>query len=399
MISRRIKVGMIGGGLNSAVGRVHEIALKMDGRYTLEAGCFSRNSTVNQETASVYGVEQSRAYQNGEQLLERENKNIDAVIIATPMSSHYHFIDLALQYGLKVITDKPYVSEVSDSCSLIARSKHQRDSIFCIFNYTGYPMVREMRELIVRGVIGKIFRIMVEMPQDSYIRLRNTGKSGAIQSWRLSDGDIPCLTLDLFVHIHSLVKFLCEERVVGVSAHARSVTQVSPNLVDEVDAHIQLNNDVLVNAWYGKASLGYRNGLRIRVFGTEGSCEWIQSDPESLVLVDSFGRKAVNDRLTPGTLEAFKDRYQRFKAGHPAGFIEAFANYYYDIADCLTLGRKSDYVMPLDVAHEGILVSHALHHGTFFGSLASKGFDDSGRLFAKTQRNANREWSRARENV
>jgi predicted dehydrogenase len=371
----------------------------MDSRFELVAGCFSRNHKVNQDTATAYGVQQGRAYRSAEQLLERENKNIDAVIIATPMGDHYRFIVLALHYGLKVITDKPYVSTIADSYSLISRPLNQQASIFCIFNYTGYPMVREMRELIRRGVMGKIFRVMIEMPQDSYIRLRNMGKVGTIQGWRLSDGDIPCLTLDLFVHIHSLVKFLCNERVVQVNAHSRSVTQVSPNLVDEVDAHIHLDNDVFVNAWYGKASLGYRNGLRVRVFGTEGGCEWIQSDPEALVLVDSFGRKTVNDRLTPGTVEASKERYQRFKVGHPAGFIEAFANYYYDIADSITLGYASDYAMPIDVAHEGILVSHALHHGSFIDNITSKVFDDAKRVLGETGWTANGERRRTHENV
>jgi hypothetical protein len=204
---------------------------------------------------------------------------------------------------------------------------------------------------------------MIEMPQDSYIRLMNSGNTKAIQGWRLVDGDIPCVTLDLFVHLHSLVKFICGGKAVQVDAHSHSITQVSPNLIDEVDTHIRLDNGILVNAWYGKASLGYRNGLKIRIFGTHGSCEWVQSDPESLTIVDSFGRKQINDRLTPESLEVSNGRYQRFKAGHPAGFIEAFANYYFDIADCIIFNKESEKVMPLSVAHEGLVVSHAIHQG------------------------------------
>jgi len=121
-------------------------------------------------------------------------------------------------------------------------------AVFTIFNYTGYPAVREMRQRVAQGKIGRVFKIMAEMPQDSYMRLQNQGKSGLIQTWRLQDGEITCLSLDLFVHLHSLVHVLTHAAPREVRATARSITGVSAGLINEVDARIACDGDLHVNA-------------------------------------------------------------------------------------------------------------------------------------------------------
>ncbi|MFM7784629.1 MAG: Gfo/Idh/MocA family protein, partial [Gammaproteobacteria bacterium] len=133
------RVAMIGGGLNSAVGRVHEIALKMDNRFTLVAGCFSRNPEVNRSTGQAYGVDSARVYDDPAALLRAESGRLDAVVVVTPILAHEEHVHLVLDHGLTVITDKPLLGTVGQCERLLARVGGDSPAVFTIFNYTGYP--------------------------------------------------------------------------------------------------------------------------------------------------------------------------------------------------------------------------------------------------------------------
>ncbi|MFM7783414.1 MAG: Gfo/Idh/MocA family oxidoreductase, partial [Gammaproteobacteria bacterium] len=227
-----------------------------------------------------------------------------------------------------------------------------------------------LRQRIAQGQLGRVFKIMAEMPQDSYMRLQNQGKSGLIQTWRLQDGEIPCLSLDLFVHLHSLVHFLTGAAPREVRATSRSISGVRDGLIDEVDALIACDGDLQVNAWYGKAALGVRNGLRMRVFGTRGSMEWYQEEPESIRLANADGDLMLLDRISTGSGQTAAPRYNRFKAGHPAGFIEAFANYYWDVAEAMVAGKPNEYTLSVATAAEGIALCDAIARASGSGEAA-----------------------------
>lgn len=359
-LNKPIKVAMIGGGVNSAVGRVHEIAMKMDNEFELVAGCFSRNAEVNADSGRQYNVPAHNLYPTGEALIKAMANTVDAVVIATPIQSHAKYIHLALDHDLRVISDKPLLANVQECKALLGRVQPDNTQVFSIFNYTGYPAVREMKHRVENGSIGEVFKVMVEMPQDSYMRLSNQNKTHAIQAWRLEDGEISCLSLDLFVHLHSLVNFVCGNTPQAVSAWQRAITQVAPGLIDEVDAVIEYSNNLIVNAWYGKAVLGYRNGLRIRVFGTRGSLQWHQENPELIEAADAQGNRMLLDRISTGSDITPQSRYNRFKAGHPSGFIEAFANYYTDIANAMRAEKLNAYTLSTGVATEGLGLCHAI---------------------------------------
>ncbi len=363
----RIRTAMIGGGLNSAVGRTHEIAMKMDNRFQLVAGCFSRNPEINTQTGAAYGVGGARIYRTPEELLQAEARRVDAVVIATPIGVNDQYIHLALDHGLTVICDKPLLANISQCRKLLAKVPHDSPRVYSIFNYTGYPAVREIRRRVAAGEIGEVFKIMAEMPQDSYLRLKNQGRTSSIQSWRLVDGEVSCLSLDLFVHLHSLVSFIVSARPQSVNAWSRAISGVAPGLVDEVDAIIRYDKNLIVNAWYGKAALGYRNGLKIRVFGSKGSYEWVQEDPETVVHANAVGDSLTIDRISTSSAITTESRYNRFKAGHPSGFIEAFANYYWDIAEAVHASNLNEYTLSTGVAVEGIAVCHAIQQSSLDG--------------------------------
>lgn len=359
-MGKPIRIAMIGGGVNSAVGRVHEIAMRMDLEYELTAGCFSRDTEFNLQSGQAYGVPAQRVYSTPEIMLQDPALDVDAVVIATPIGSHAEYIHQALDKGLRVISDKPLVSTLTECRQIEQRVPVNGVEVLCIFNYTGYPAVREMKKRVERGELGQVFKIMIEMPQDSYMRLKNSNKTHAIQPWRLQDGLISCVSLDLFVHMHSLVNYVTGKTPLRVNALQRSISGVAEGLVDEVDAIIDYSDNLRVNAWYGKVALGQRNGLRLRVFGTHGSLEWVQEQPEQLRAADALGNSMIYDRITTSSTVTTEARYNRFKAGHPAGFIEAFANYYTDIAYAMRSGRLNSHTLGLKVAAEGLAVCQAI---------------------------------------
>ena len=345
-----LKAAMIGGGINSAVGRSHEIALRLDNAFELVAGCFSRNPQINSRSAEAYQVSPQRVYVSLEKLLEVERTELDAVVIATPITAHASQIATVLDAGLAVICDKPLVANSAECAALLAKVSGDSTRLFSVFNYTGYQAVREIKHRVEAGEIGSIFKIMAEMPQDSYLRLKNADKIDAIQPWRLVDGDVPCLSLDLFAHIHSLVNFITGLNPLAVMAHSRAISQVSAGLIDEVDALIEYEQGMVVNAWYGKVALGSRNGLKLRVYGTHGSFEWFQEQPEQIIHANAIGDRVLLDRISSTSSVTPENRYNRFKAGHPAGFIEAFANYYFDIARAIHDGVLNEYTLSAEVA-------------------------------------------------
>jgi len=355
-----LKLGFIGGGLNSAVGYTHYLASRMDGLFEVSAGCFSRTGTINEETGNAFGVESSRIYSTKEELLSRESGKLDAVCVLTPTPDHADTVVAALNAGFNVVCEKALATS-GDECRQIQLAQDSSSRFLGItFNYTGYPMVREARQMIVTGDLGKIQQIYCEMPQEGFAR-RGTNP----QDWRKHDYTIPCVSLDLGVHVHHLVHFLTGgNQPRGFNARQASYGRI-PNIVDTVMVLADYDDDVLVNMMWGKAALGYRNGLKVRIFGEKGSLEWVQAEPESLMFATEDGQRTIIDRGQPGLIEASKQRYNRFKAGHPAGFVEAFANLYQDFATQIEGKDGCDQAMDysLATATSGIDFLEAVHLG------------------------------------
>ncbi|MBN3196856.1 Gfo/Idh/MocA family protein [Pectobacterium versatile] len=351
-----LKLGFIGGGLNSAIGVTHQIASQMDGRFELVSGCFSRDNTINNETAKHWRISSERVYKNQDDFLTAESERLDAVVILTPTPTHTDTIIKCLENRLPIICEKALVSSVDEVERVHRAVNDMQGRLAVTFNYTGYPMVRELQERICSGELGEIKQVMVEMPQEGFLRHSNNGKVSIPQEWRQKDGPIPTVSLDLGVHVHQLVSFLINEKALDVFAINSTFGEII-NVVDTVNCLSHYSNGVVCNYWYGKAALGYRNGLRIRIMGSKGSAEWLQMEPEYLYMSDLNGGSKIIDRTHPENNIANQLRYSRFKAGHPAGFIEAFANYYVDIADSL-LGESDKYVFGVDTAREGISFLH-----------------------------------------
>jgi predicted dehydrogenase len=360
---RVFQVAFIGGSYRSAIGRTHRIAIEMDRRFKLVAGCFSRNQQSNHESGEAYGVEPERTYSTMAQLLEAEQGQIDAVLVLTPTDQHREDVLACLTAGLPVICEKSLATSTSDAED-IGRALAERGGFLAVtYNYSGYPMVRELKRMIADGKLGRILQIHAEMPQESFIALDAAGAPRVPQGWRLRDGAIPTVSLDLGTHLHSLVHFVTGQKPLQLVAQASSLGNF-PMVVDTVSCLVRYSGGMDCGFWFSKAALGQRNGLKIRVFGDRGSAEWLQVDPEVLKVADSRGNRLVVDRASENVSEANLECYTRFKAGHPAGFIEAFANYYQDVADALDdhLNHRAvfaPYVFGFDEAAEGLRLFEA----------------------------------------
>ncbi|MDA8129105.1 MAG: Gfo/Idh/MocA family oxidoreductase [Betaproteobacteria bacterium] len=349
-----LRIAFIGGALNSAVGFMHFNASRLDGHFRVEAGCFSRDSSQNEHSARVYGVTPERVYRSWRELLGAEAGSIDAVVILTPTPNHTEIVIEAIDAGFPVICEKALAVSSTDCLAIEEAVERKRGYLAVTYNYSGYPMVRELQQMIREGRLGKIQQIQIEMPQEGFLRL-----GANPQDWRRVDHAVPTVSLDLGIHVHHLVDFLtggCKpRRLVGDQS---SYGQFG-GLIDNVYCLAHYEDDIRVNAWWGKTALGLRNGLRIRAFGDSASAEWFQMEPENLNWADNDGRHCVLDRASGEAKTAQQLRYNRFKAGHPSGFIEAFANLYADIAGELRSFReggnvRSEFVFGASQSREGL---------------------------------------------
>jgi predicted dehydrogenase len=364
-VNKKLKVAFLGGGIDSAVGLTHRIAAEMDKRFELVAGCFSRYPDINRRSADKYDVASNRTYDGLHNLVMNEKDHLDAIIILTPTPDHKDNIIQCVESGIPVVCEKAMAASVKECIEIEKIMRMANGFLTVTYNYTGYPMLRELRNFISQGKLGKLNLIQIEMPQEGFIKVDKFGHPQKPQEWRLHDGDIPTMSLDLGVHLHHIIDFLTNEKPVELVATQHHFG-LFKQIIDNVVCIANYTNDLGCNIWYSKAALGHRNGLRVRVYGQKGSAEWFQMNPEIMYFHDHLGCRTVIDRASPSVNIALKHRYNRFKVGHPAGYIEAFANQYWDIADSLLeylktgLFKPSKYVFDWNSAKEGLIFLDAI---------------------------------------
>ncbi len=364
MSNKKFKIAFIGGAKNSAVGYAHFCACRMDNYFEIVAGCFSRDKNISEETGLIYGVSPERIYTDWRKMLIAEKNKIDAITVITPTPLHFEVVKEALKAGIPVICEKSLAMNPKEVKEIIEIQKRTNGFLAVTYNYTGYPIIRELRRLISKGKIGKILHFQAQMPQEGFIRLNKNGEKPIPQKWRLEDKTIPTIYLDLCSHLHEIIFYLINEKPVSVIADQSSDGWFE-NIIDNVSCLSRYTNNIQGQFWFSKSAIGHRNGLSISIFGTKGSVSWSQMNPEFAEISYIDGTKQILDRASNEILEADKLRYTRFKAGHPAGFIEAFANVYNDIYNALneyknTNQWKSSEIFGADLALEGMLFLEAM---------------------------------------
>jgi predicted dehydrogenase len=347
LLGRPLRLAVIGGGSGSFIGAMHRQAARRDDRYEIVAAVLSADADKSRRDALDLGLAPERSYGGSGELFEREAARSDGcevVAIMTPNDSHYECAMAALDAGLDVICDKPMTNSVAEAEAL-HRKVLVSGLVFCLtHNYTGYPLVRQARQMIAQGQLGTLRLIQVEYVQGGNAdenRPRTTGK------WRLDpQRSGPSLVLgDIGSHAHNLVRFVTGLEVAEVAAEAGSIVP-GRQAHDYCGALLRFDNGARGSFWVTQAAAGVENSLRIRVSGSRGTLEWLQELPQ---LLEFKPLGAPAQRLTPNgpaTLPLAR-RSSRIAAGHPEGFAEGFANLYADAAEAIAARRSQTTPDPL----------------------------------------------------
>lgn len=324
---------VIGGGINSSCGQVHQQALSLCGESRVLNGVFSRDRKLNKSSHTWWSCEDKKVYGNYEALLDAysQEQPKPIVLCLSPTTNHFDIISASLSYGFPVIVEKPMATSLKQLKTLEKILNRNNGFLRCTYNYSGYPLIRELQYIALNGYLGELQQIILEMPQEGLVKPPLIqGQQREPQNWRLSDPqNVPMVALDLATHLLHTGTYLTKQTFRPLSSLLTNNT-IYP-ITDTIYSLISSNSSELCGAlWVTKSAIGTRNGLRIQLYGSKGSAKWYQQYPEELHISAIDGSRNIIDRGTFCHI-ATLPRYERMKAGHPAGFIEAFANVYIDI--------------------------------------------------------------------
>lgn len=348
----RLKLGMVGGGRDAFIGGVHRIAARIDDRYQLVAGAFSSTPEKSRASGADLGVAPDRVYDDFKSMAIREARlkdGIDAVAIVTPNHMHYAAAREFLKRGIHVICDKPLTSTLPEAKKLVAAAE-KSDALFILtHNYTGYPMVRQAREMIASGALGKIRLVQAEYPQD-WLTKDETFKQA---EWRTDPARSGAggSTGDIGTHAYNLACFVSGLELDKLAADLEAF--VPGRRVDD-NAHVLLRwkGGAKGMLWSSQVAPGCENGLKLRIYGEDGGLEWSQEDPNYLWHTPFGEPKRLLTRNGAGVGDA-AGRMSRIPPGHPEGYLEGFANIYSEAADAIQ-AHKSGQPAPDGVTYPSV---------------------------------------------
>jgi predicted dehydrogenase len=325
-----ISYGMVGGGEGAFIGEVHRKAIALDGLAVLRAGAFSRDLASSRRTGAALGLEEARVYPGFAEMAREEAKRedgIDFAVIATPNYLHYPAALAFLEAGIHVACEKPLCLETAQAERLAALSE-ERGLLFCVNHaYTGYAAVKEIRALLHSGAIGDIRFVNAEYAAD-YLAEAGIEVRDAHARWRMSpatSGKSNCLA-DIGTHVEDLVSYVTGLRISKVCARLDTLVP-GRELDDNATVLLEYSGGAKGLYWASQVAVGRDNGLRVRAFGSRGSVEWCQEDPEHFRLDRAGGPAETWTRGREG-FGAEARACSRLPSGHPEGYIEATANIY-----------------------------------------------------------------------
>ncbi len=353
--SRRIRLGMVGGGRDAFIGGVHRIASRIDDRYELVAGAFSSTPEKSKASAADLGVAEDRAYGDYIEMAKREARlksGIEAVAIVTPNHMHYPVAREFLKRGIHVICDKPLTSTLADAKKL-AKAAESSGALFVLtHNYTGYPMIRQAREMIESGELGRIRLVQVEYAQDWLSEnLEETGQKQA--GWRTDPArsGLGGSTGDIGTHAFNLASFVSGLELAELCADLDSFVK-GRKLDDNGHVLMRFAGGAKGMLWCSQVAPGNENALKLRIYGEKGGLEWAQEDPNYLWHTPLGQPKRLLTRNGAGATAAGQ-RVSRIPGGHPEGYLEGFATIYNEAAEAI-IAHRDGKPAPEGVIYPGI---------------------------------------------
>ena len=355
-VERKLRMGMVGGGPGAFIGPVHKMAAELDGKIELVAGAFSQSAERSKAAGEGFGIDPARAYADYREMIKTERgraDSIDFVVIVTPNHLHLPVAKAALEAGFAVMSDKPATATYDEVLTLEAAVAKAGLPYGLTHTYAGYALVREAREICASGKLGAIRKIAVEYLQGWLSQpIEKSGQKQA--AWRADpvlSGPGGCVG-DIGTHAFHLTEYVTGLRVTGLNATLRTVVE-GRRVDDDCNAMLRLENGATGVLMASQIAAGERNGLRLRVYGENGSIDWHQEDPNLLRVKRQDGPEEI--RHAAGSyLGAEARAVTRLPGGHPEGYIEAFAVLYREFADGLIAWRAGK-TNPLPATLPGIV--------------------------------------------
>lgn len=328
---RKLRWGLVGGGVDAFIGAVHRHAAALDGQYDLVAGALSSTPERSQMSGQVLGLPEDRVYDSWEQMLERERTRpdpIEVVSIVTPNHMHFPVALAAVQAGFHVICDKPLV-HTSEQARALEAAVSESGTLFAVtYNYSGYPLIRQAREMVLAGAIGEVRKVQVEYHQ-GWLAREDQGKQAAWRTDPALSGPAGALG-DIGTHAEQLLSYVTGQDITSLSAELTSFVP-GRAVDDDANVRLRLSGGARGLLTCSQVEIGRENDLRLSVFGTLGSLSWCQEDPNVLIFDRLDQPRQILTRGGPG-LGQSAQAATRLPAGHPEAFIEAFGNIYRDFA-------------------------------------------------------------------
>jgi predicted dehydrogenase len=349
--THRLRYGMVGGGPGAFIGDVHRKSIAMDGRAEIVCGAFSQSYDNTLATGDSLGLPRERLYRTFDEMIRAEAKRPDRpdfISVVTPNSAHYPAAKLALEHGFAVVCEKPLATTSRDAADL-ARLAREKDSLFCVaYAYSGYPMVKNLRDLVAAGEIGEIRFVNGEYPQEWLAaKLEDTGQKQA--AWRTDPalaGISNCVG-DIGSHIEFMAAHMTGLEIESLCARLDRFGAGRP-LDDNATVMVNYKGGARGVYWSSQIAAGHDNALRLRIYGTKGAVEWFQETPNT-------ARISLLDRPS-GTISRGRDpmspraqSLSRIPSGHPEGYFESFANVYSTFIAALAKKLRGEALTPADL--------------------------------------------------
>src|SRR5204863_1617957 len=341
-LNRKLRMGLVGGGQGAFIGRVHATAAVLDNRAELVAGCLSSNPDRAKASAPDYDIRPERAYTSIGELVQKEkalpaDKRVDFVSVATPNHTHFEIAKAAAEAGFNVMCDKPMTFDLAQAEAL-AEAVDKSGVVFAVtHNYTGYPLVRQAREMIAAGELGEINAIRSNYIQ-GWLRTRLEKDSQKQASWRTDpskSGAAGCFG-DIATHAYNLGRYMTGLLPAEISCHLRTFEQ-GRQLDDYGTAIIKFQNGALGSVTASQISHGRENDIFIEIDGTKASLQWHQEDPNRMFVRVNGQPQKTYTRAGGPYLGSAAQTAARIPSGYPEGYLEGFANLYRSAYDNMIL--------------------------------------------------------------